>query len=63
MKTAHSMTFGGDYSRLYDFPSFVDLVYKNLLHIECTRYSCNIANLRTSMIDGHKNNLTMVSDA
>ncbi len=43
------------------FPSFVALVHKNLLCVECTRYSCT--NLRTSTIDGQKHNLTMVSDA
>jgi hypothetical protein len=34
------MTFGGDY--LYVFPSFVALVHKNPLYIECTIYSRNI---------------------
>jgi hypothetical protein len=36
------MTFGGDYSGLYVFPSFVALVNKNPLYVECTRYSRNI---------------------
>jgi hypothetical protein len=44
-------------------PSFVALVHKNLLYVKITRYSHNIANLRKSMIDGHKQNSTMVSDA
>ncbi len=44
------------------FPSFIALVHKNLLYVECTRYSCNILLIK-STIDGHKHNSTMVSDA
>ncbi len=36
------MTFGGDYSGLYVFPTFVALAHNYLSYIECTRYSCNI---------------------
>ncbi len=59
------MTFGGDYSRLYIFPSFVALVHKNPSYVKCTRYTRlqYIANLRKSTIAGHKNSLTMVSNA
>ncbi len=57
------MTFGGDYSRLYNTfsPFFVALVHKNLSYVECTKYSPNI--LHKSTLDGHKNNSTMVSNA
>ncbi len=37
------MTFGGDYSGLMFFPSFLALVHKNPLYVQCTRYSCNIS--------------------
>jgi hypothetical protein len=41
------------------FFSFVALVHKNLLYVECTRYT----NLLTSTINGQKHDSTMVSDA
>jgi hypothetical protein len=63
-ENCYAMTFGGDYSGLYVFPSFLVLVHKNLSYLKCTRYSCKyISNLRKSMIDGHKHNSTMVSEA
>ncbi len=45
------------------FPSFVALVKKNQLCVECTRYLQYIANLHKSTTDGHKHNSTVVSDA
>ncbi len=63
MKTAMPWLLEGIRVGFTCFPSFVALVHKNLLYVECTRYGRNIANLRKSTIDGHKHNLTMVSDA
>ena len=57
------MTFVGDYSALYIFPSFVALLHKNPLYVECTSYSHNISLIYVQVLYGQKHNLTMVSDA
>jgi hypothetical protein len=42
MKTAALWLLEGITTGFTIFPSFIALVHKNLLYVECTRYNCNI---------------------
>ncbi len=64
-ENCYAMTFGGQgiTMGLTVSPSLVALVHKNLLYVECTRFSRNISLIYVQVLYGQKHNSTMVSNA